>query len=54
MLEKAKTIGKGSVIAFAVLGVLAIVTTFIKMRRAQKELSVELDTEENETASTDA
>ena len=33
MLEKLKTFGKGSIVAFAVLGVVALVTTAIKMRR---------------------
>lgn len=33
MLEKFKTFARGSIVAFAVLGVVAIVTTAIKMRR---------------------
>lgn len=38
MLEKIKQFGKGSVVVFAVLGVVAIVTTAIKMRRNRKDI----------------
>ena len=48
MLEKLKNIGKGSVIVFAVLGVVAIVTTAIKMRRARADM------EDDDTVATSA
>lgn len=41
MLEKIKNFGKGSVIVFAILGVVAIVTTAIKMRRARAAMEAE-------------
>ncbi len=41
MLEKLKTFGKGSIVAFAVLGVVAIVTTAVKMRRDRAALEAD-------------
>ncbi len=41
MLEKLKTFAKGSIVAFAVLGVVAIVTTAIKMRRDRAALEAD-------------
>ena len=41
MLEKFKTFARGSIVAFAVLGVVAIVTTAIKMRRGRAALEAD-------------
>lgn len=39
MLEKLQYLKKGSIMAFAILGVVAIVSTIVKMRRARAILA---------------
>lgn len=48
MLEKIKQFGKGSVVVFAVLGVVAIVTTAIKMRRDRKTIEAQSGAEDEQ------
>ena len=48
MLEKIKQFGKGSVVVFAVLGVVAIVTTAIKMRRNRKDIEAQAGAEDEQ------
>lgn len=48
MLEKIKQFGKGSVVVFAVLGVVAIVTTAIKMRRDRKAIEAQSAAEDEQ------
>ena len=54
MLEKLKKFGKGSVIAFAVLGVVAVVTTILKSRRARQSLTVDEEPESGNEATATA
>jgi len=50
MLEKIKQFGKGSVVVFAVLGVVAIVTTAIKMHRDRKAIEDQSGAEDEQQA----